>query len=418
MPSYALPRARPKLERPAKPAAARSAPFEGPELVAHDLLGTLGNRALQRLLLAQPGLVRSLQRSPDGGSSVTAPPASAPPAEVDYSQFTTSELRLRYAAVQLVLFSLQATPASALTGQWQQAAEQIKQALIDKLAAEQIQTLLSEFQAISVFIPGTAQPLAAGQFGPPAPKTVTFHAAYFINTDTAKAHVKTARDASSFGGLAKARNKSGDTSLIQSGGKDYGSGSAVRVGKASPEDVRQFVQAALNDGTIRAFAVQQGKLTGQQALSALSDADAAQVVQDWVIATGVGVDCSGFVLQAAVRAREAVRAELRGLGVPEDQLPGALGREERNAKSFKSGPAVIHPRDLRVGDAWVLNSGKHVKIILAVRPATNAQGQPTIEFDTAESAGDSTHTATGPTRKTQKAKNLAQFGLAGSFHRI
>ena len=79
---------------------------------------------------------------------------------------------------------------------------------------------------------------------------------------------------------------------------------------------------------------------------------------------------------------------------------------------------VVLTRDNDVLAPCVLNNGKHVKIVTAVRHATNAKGRPVIEIDTAESAGDSTHTAKGPVAGTKQTKSLTIFGLGGSFHRI
>jgi hypothetical protein len=376
---------------------------------------TVGNRQVQRLLLSSEQRLRRSPAAGGGGAAVRA--TTTPPVPLDYSKMSQAELKTQYAVVQLMLMT-SFPPLNAIAPLLQQEAEKIKQALIDKIVTDQIKSLLSQFQTISVFIPGTTQPLPPGQLGPPAPKTVTFHAAYFINTDTAKATVKTSRDTSHFGTIVKSRDESGQTSLIESGGRRYGSGTAVRVGKATPDNVRQFVQEALDNDTIRKYAFQKGKLAGNQQLSSLSDADAREVVQEWVIANGVGVDCSGFVLQAAVQARDAVRNELRGLGIPESKLPKELGHEERRAKSFDEGTKVAKPSDLRSGDAWVLNNGRHVKIVIDVRQAKNAKGDPVIEFDTAESAGDSTRFATGPTQGTKQTKSLSTFGLGGSFHRI
>jgi hypothetical protein len=106
-----------------------------------------------------------------------------------------------------------------------------------------------------------------------------------------------------------------------------------------------------------------------------------------------------------------------GLGF-RNNLPKEISHEERRARSFDEGTKVMKPSDLRPGDAWVLNSGRHVKIVIDVRQSKNAKGDPIIEFDTAESAGHSTDFSKGPTQGTKQTKSLGKFGLDGSFHRI
>lgn len=383
------------------------------------LQGEIGNHAVQRLLCGRAA--SHVQRQPAPASAppgtAAAPPDQTTPQQIDYDSMSVADLRMEYVVLDYML-RFPIGPLRGLAPALRVELEKLTQALVGKITAEQVSSLLTQFQTISVFVPGTSQPLPAGQVGPPAPKQVTFHAAYYINTDAAKAHVQSARDASQFSKIVKAVNASGSPSTIQSGGKAYGGGSAALVGKSTPDNVRQFTQEALNNGAVRKYALQQGTLPASKQLSDLSDGDAAAVVQSWVLDNGVGVDCSGFVLQAAIKARDEVRKELRALGVPEGKLPKALSHEERNAKSFESGPLVAHPTDLQPGDAWVLNSGKHVKIVTAVRRASNAGGDPVIEIDTAESAGDSTHTAKGPVAGTRQTRSLTVFGLGGSFHRI
>jgi hypothetical protein len=378
-----------------------------------------GNQAVQRLLRISAE-TPSIQRQPappatSGPAGATTSATPAVPAPMDYTTMSADALRTQFGMLRfLAQWPLMAAFAPVLRAE----AEKVKLALISKISSEEIKALLNEFQTISVSIPGTSQTLPPGQLGPAPPKQTTFHAAYYINTKAAQANIKSARDASQFGNIVKTLNASGAKSVIQSGGKGYGAGSAVLVGKATPDNVRQFTQEALNNGTIRKYAVQKGKLTGAKQLDSLSDADAQQLIQDWALANGVGVDCSGFVLQAAIRARDAVRADLTKLGVPEGEQPKALGHEERNAASFANGAKVAKPTDLRAGDAWVLNNGHHVKIVTGVRQATNAKGDPVIEIETAESAGDSTHTSKGPIAGTKQTKSLKVFGLGGSFHRI
>jgi hypothetical protein len=248
-------------ELEAKPGEARSKGHSLPE----------SNRGVKHWLTPQTTTGQRIQRSPPAGGGGAAQEQrweqQRPPCPLDYSKMSQDELKGNMGhSIHGDGFSISA--AHFVRTAFAAGSRKIKQALIDKIVKEQIKSLLSQFQTISVFVPGTTQPLPPGQIGPPSRKTVTFHAAYFINTDQAKATVKSARDTSHFGTIVKSRNDSGQTSLIESGGKKYGSGTAVRVGKATPENVRQFVQEALDNDTIRKYAVQKGKLAGNQQLAA------------------------------------------------------------------------------------------------------------------------------------------------------
>ena len=113
-----------------------------------------------------------------------------------------------------------------------------------------------------------------------------------------------------------------------------------------------------------------------------------------------------------------MRAELAGLGVAESDLPPEISAKVRKAKSFKSETAVGKPFDLRPGDAWVTPSGGHIRIVTAVRQSTR-KGKDIIEFDTAESSGDSTSREKGQISKTNKTGGLDDWGrIKGSFHRL
>ena len=183
--------------------------------------------------------------------------------------------------------------------------------------------------------------------------------------------------------------------------------------------MRRFVEEAVQNGTIRRFAIAQGTLAANGELESLDNAQVTHIIQEWVYTTGVGVDCSGFVLQALIRAREAVRAELTALGVPANQVPTEVSHQERSARSFRDLPRVPSPTSLRPGDAWVVHAGGHIRIVVDVRQTTLANGRAAVEFDTAESAGGSTSSRTGQVRRTWQTRNLQDFrGLEGSFHRM
>jgi hypothetical protein len=184
------------------------------------------------------------------------------------------------------------------------------------------------------------------------------------------------------------------------------------LGKSTPDDVAKFVEAGQTQ--ILSYAVSKGaKKPDGHAITAtdhLTDLDSnvlQKTVQDWVHDNGIGVDCSGFVLQATIKAREAVRAKAQAQNAA---VPPELSHEERSASSFRSGSARAAPTDLRVGDVWVIGTpGHHVRIVTGVRNAKTATNTDCIEFDTAESSGDVDATTVGPTSNTFKTASKTVF---------
>jgi hypothetical protein len=80
------------------------------------------------------------------------------------------------------------------------------------------------------------------------------------------------------------------------------------------------------------------------------------LVQRWIRHLGIGFDCFGFVLHAAIRAREAVRntASFAGflapiLGLPTVPFPLEISPRERNAASFRRGLRVRRPTAVIMG---------------------------------------------------------------------
>jgi len=236
-------------------------------------------------------------------------------------------------------------------------------------------------------------------------KTLTVHSAYFINTDTAKAAYRTE---ASFTKVAKALQAK---SLVEyDSGKPYSVGMAVRVGKSTPSDVQAFVEEAAEEGLVKTYAHATDPFkhqfpAGKTELVDLPETTLHDVIQQWVIDKGVGVDCSGFVLQAAVAVREKIHAvaKEKGMAVPAD-YQGDIAHTERSAASFASGTARSAPTDIRLGDAWVIGT-THVRIVAST--PVEADGQ--VQFDADESQGDSTHTAVGPTSHTWRTHSKTAF---------
>src|SRR5579864_1331240 len=287
------------------------------------------------------------------------------------------------------------------------AQQQLSQAEIDKAVADALAAELTAFQNISVTING---PTAA------ANKTITIRAAYYINQGN-QPNVSAARTSGQFETIRRTLQSQ---SMVTTSGTAYHTGRAVELGKSTPDDVAKFVEAA--QAQILTYAVGKGaKKPDGHAIAAtdhLTDLDSAVLqttVQNWVHDNGVGVDCSGFVLQATIKAREAVRAKAQSQNAV---VPPELSHEERSASSFRSGTARAAPTDLRVGDVWVIGTpGHHVRIVTAVRDAKTATHTDCIEFDTAESSGDVDATTVGPTSGTyQTASKTAFDPLTPSGH--
>jgi hypothetical protein len=269
-------------------------------------------------------------------------------------------------------------------------------------------------------VEGGAPPAAEGAPGP-ATETVTketkVRAVYYINA-TDKELSETRKQAG-FGEIVKSLGD--QTSELN--GKDgrLSAGNAVRFGKASPEDLALFVNKAVKSGSIHKYAVQTGRLGQSDLLVDLGDEALQQVIQDWMYHVKAGVDCSGLVNIALVRAREKLREQMRAAGTPEEDLPRSLARGQRPYK----GQEVTRAADLRPGDLWVTNKGKHVRVVMEVYESTDKRDRPVIEFLTAESA---TSDSLGPTDKRwrtasmdkiQKITNIEGKGPSdGDFYRV
>ena len=236
-------------------------------------------------------------------------------------------------------------------------------------------------------------------------KTVTVHAAYFINTTTAQAAYH--QDPN----FAKVQAALKQKSLIEyAEGKPYSSGMAVKMGKSTPADVKAFVEEALRQDVIRKYAHATDPYKGQfpagkNELVDLPEATLQGAIQQWITDNGVGVDCSGFVLQAAIAVREKIKAvaKQKGMAVPAEYA-GDIKHTERSAASFASGTARAAPTDIKLGDAWVIGT-THVRIVAS----TPIEADDQIQFDADESQGDSSHTTVGPTTHTWRTHSKTAF---------
>jgi hypothetical protein len=271
-------------------------------------------------------------------------------------------------------------------------------------------------------------------------KRITVHSMYFINTDTAQKFYKDEREKSDFNDIINSLKQQNCKSLIMTApGSPYSCGRAVQYGKSTPSDIKAFIEVAFSKGIIESYAIRKNLIKKGQKLVFLAETDIQNIVQNWMKDTGVGVDCSGFVQQAAIEARDSERKKalitneiLKAAGsqnfVP---VPSELSKIERSAASYLKGPRVEHPSELTPGVVWVIKSGNfwHIRRVTAVRNVTLGNGTETIEFETEESAGGSTRSEPGPTKRTWRTNNTKKYdpiirvdvsgsSATGSFHKI
>jgi len=277
---------------------------------------------------------------------------------------------------------------------------------------------LEKYNNIPVFIKetvpidGGVNDQGANGVEQPAMKTISkmvkVRAIYFINRKKAKAKVKDARKEAGFNQIADEID--GHLSELMGGNPKkgffkLGSGRAVELGKATPEDIVLFISQAVTRGEIKRYGVRKGKLKADDQLVTLGDGALAELIQDWMYATGVGVDCSGFISIALVRAREEVLDQMREAGVAEEDLPKEMHRLQR--PQLDKQKQVTDPKDIRPGDVWVTNNKTHVRVVMSVSEGVDETGTPFIEFITAEST---TTGATGPAEKHWRTKSTKKIG--------
>ena len=375
------------------------------EKAADGILGPKTARAMQSVPSAETEKDDPAEAS-EGPAPASSPKSESKPKPSPDELATTDSgaLKERYRQIQALL--AQGTLSPDEQAAFEAEAELVKEALIDAITSESLKFDLNAFNNIQVEVP-------AGD----KTQSLTVRAAYFIHSGVTK--VAKARKASKFSAIQKALKENGDISLMKNyKDKEMASGFAIEYGKGTPADVTLVIQEAINTGAIKRYAISKKKLKSGQSLGDLDAETLKEVTQQWIYDNGVGVDCSGFVVQTQYNAREKVRAELAGLGVDQSDLPPELSSKVRNAASYEKEAAVEKPSDLRPGDAWVLWGGSHIRIVTDVRQASR-KGKDIIEFDTAESAGKGTVRHKGQIAGTKRTKGLDDWGsITGTFHRL
>lgn len=355
------------------------------------------------------GSASDIQRDPVGEpASTTSSTSEDIPEHAGDEPASTgvSDLRERYRRIQDLLSEGVLSPdgQAALRAE----ADRVREALVDAITSESLVFDLKAFNNISINVPKGEESLL-----------ITVRAAYFIHSKAGAENVKQARAKSKFSKIKRALKKNGDISLMRtSGDKSMRSGLAVQYGKGTPEDVRRFVQEAVNNGTIERYAKSKRKLSSGKSLAELDAESNQKVTQQWIYDNGVGVDCSGFAVQTLFNARNKVREELASLGVSESDIPPELSAKVRGAANYRKENKVTKPSDLRPGDAWVTPSGGHIRIVTDVNRVKHGDKE-IIEFTTAESSGGAASREKGSIAKTKRTAGLDDWGrIKGSFHRV
>ncbi len=323
------------------------------------------------------------------------------------------------------------------------AAISIPQSIADEIVQSRIRRELEAFNNILINVQGTTADVSGeegegGVIQLPPITTVAVRAAYFINTETARRHYRGRRRSGgrrSFNTVVRALR---DSSFIRTrtgrGRRRRVTartiGRAVQLGKATPQEIRAFVQAAVDSGVIARFARRRRLLPRRQSLGDLDPAQIQNIVQTWIYRMGLGVDCSGFVLQVVQRARQDLQdlastynERFAGgmFGLPRVQEPGDVtpgDLVERTAHSYSRYPRVRVPTELRIGDVWLMNCRRrrqrrprrclrwgHIRILSDVRQVSQ-DGEDKIEFETAESTGGSTRPRAGQVGRTWRTHSL------------
>ncbi len=216
----------------------------------------------------------------------------------------------------------------------------------DALVEAKLEQFLQEFSNIPVQVSWEAE-------GQTQTATETVHPPYFRN-DAATDRFKKA-----------AENREAATGNAEEAPVDA-SWNALH-GKSTPEEIQTVLQTALDEGKIPTL---EGKTH--------PDGDDLRA---WLVKYGVGVDCSGFVVQAL----NEVMAELQGLSGATSDAP-ALSMGEKNATALTGGQtgfrALTRPGDLRPGDTMGISG--HIRVVMGVE-----QSEDGVTFTTGESRAGS-----------------------------
>jgi hypothetical protein len=270
-------------------------------------------------------------------------------------------------------------------------------------------------------------------------KTVSVRAVYFNNKFNRLAEYEdhqNARIEQKFKKIIKALK--GHGARVLEGTRGHRSaGEAVQVGKASPGDIKAFVEAAIAEGVIERYAIASRKLKKGEQLVKLPESVLQTLIQEWMQKTGVGLDCNGFVQQALIQVREEERAMTSLInsiadtfGLPTLPMPEGIKRQDISVGGFKTKENVKTPTELRPGDVWVTHREGHIRIVTDVREVVLPNGKTTIQFDTAESTVfDKEKLDPGPIALTWQTGSLTSFKSikeindkakprGGTFHHI
>ena len=307
-------------------------------------------------------------------------------------------------------------------------AQALPRSVVDNIVSNRILAELDRFRFIPIEVTGL-QPKDVWGLGSlllPTTKTVHVHADYFINTDSAKEFYKSKRDPRGNLDFKAVVGAMQEESVIKSTSANVNRsvGRAIELGKATPNEIKAFVEKAIEQGVIRKYAENLGVLSPEMNLVDMEESDLEIILQQWINEVGVGVDCSGFVLQVVNKAREDLikasgfwNEHFGGkLGLPFMQTPDAVTSEdweERSANSFKEYEDVKKPVKLRPGDVWLVNkkssgSWGHIRIVTDAREVEE-NGVKKIEFTTAESSGGSKKALPGPVDSTWRTFSLEVF---------
>lgn len=251
-------------------------------------------------------------------------------------------------------------------------------------------------------------------------RSVSVEAQYFMNTDDrAAAHAQSEwQDMGEWGKrtftgsteeVANELQSHADSQFRGSVGNTMEMGTAVEVGKASPDVLEAFIQEAVDQGAVQEF-------TGVEDLTALEPEAARQHVQTYVNEVGIGVDCSGLVTHMITEIRREVLGG-EGSGGEDPRV------NSKSAQGYAGAPEVATPAELRPGDVMVNSGRTHVRMVFEVTgPTGDGYAFRTVESASrgglSDSRGRQNRAKDNVLTETHTAEGPETFGsLGGTFHR-
>jgi hypothetical protein len=151
----------------------------------------------------------------------------------------------------------------------------------DEIITASLLQTLERFKNIPIFV--GFKPLPPDLIGPPEPVIVNVHAQYYNNkSSAAREGIRNQNEA--FPKIKKRLKDLGVMSVLKGGEKHLLAGRAVEVGKASPEDIKAFVETAISEGIIENYARSHEahrKLRKGQKLVDLPRDDLQKLIQGW-----------------------------------------------------------------------------------------------------------------------------------------